>query len=106
MITEKQINENIKRVVDNYHPDKIILFGSYSNGQPDEDSDLDLIIIKNTDLPKQRRGRNIRKYLFGSFIPMDLKIYTPMEYDNDIMNPYSFLHTAIKNSLTLYERKK
>lgn len=105
MISKEKISEIVSKIVQFYSPDKVILFGSYANGQPDEDSDLDLLVIKNTDLPKQRRGWEIRKYLFGSLIPMDLIVYTPTEYNDDIMNPYSFLNGAMKNSLILYERK-
>jgi predicted nucleotidyltransferase len=104
MIRKEKISEIVNKIVQNYAPEKVILFGSYANGTPNEDSDLDLIVIKNTDLPKQSRGRVLRKYLFGSFIPMDLKVYTPSEFNNDLLNPYSFLYSAMKNSTTLYER--
>jgi predicted nucleotidyltransferase len=52
--------------VKNVHPDKVILFGSYANGNPGEDSDLDLLVIK--DMPQKRiqRGCEIRKYLRGA----------------------------------------
>jgi|ERR1035437_561460 predicted nucleotidyltransferase len=105
MISKEKISEIVNKIVHVYGPDKVILFGSYANGEPTEDSDIDLIIIKNTSLPKQKRGLEIRKYLFGSLVPMDLKIYTPTEYSSEIKNPYSFLNAAMKNSQTLYERK-
>ena len=104
MIKNEKISEIVNKIVQYYAPDKVILFGSYANGTPNEDSDLDLIVIKNTDLPKQSRGREIRKYLFGSLVPMDLKVYTPSEFNDDMLNPYSFLSAAMKNSSTLYER--
>jgi len=36
------------------NPDKIILFGSYAYGIPNEDSDIDLFIFKDTDKSEQR----------------------------------------------------
>lgn len=51
MITQKQIEEIIKRIIDNYNPEKVIIFGSYAHDHPTEDSDLDLLVVKNTDLP-------------------------------------------------------
>ncbi|MBC8488332.1 MAG: nucleotidyltransferase domain-containing protein [Bacteroidetes bacterium] len=105
MITEKKIKEIVDKIISNYQPEKIILFGSYANGNPDMNSDLDLFIIKNTKTPKQKRGRELRKYLYGSLVPMDLKIYTPQEFNDELTNRYSFLFSAIKGSKTLYERK-
>jgi len=46
MITQAQIDEIKKRIVENFKPKKIILFGSYANGRLTEDSDLDLLITK------------------------------------------------------------
>jgi len=104
MITEKKIEEIISKIIRNYDPDKIILFGSYAKGTANEDSDLDLIIVKHTDTPKHKRGREVRKFLLGSMIPIDLKIYTPDEFENEKDSGFSFLNTAIKDSLIVYER--
>jgi len=41
MISEIQIKEIVKKIVDNYHPDKIILFGSYAYETPTKDSDAE-----------------------------------------------------------------
>ncbi|NCO54072.1 MAG: hypothetical protein COS14_13180 [Bacteroidetes bacterium CG02_land_8_20_14_3_00_31_25] len=105
MITGEKISDIVNKIVLFYNPNKIILFGSYAKGYANEDSDLDLIIIKDTDLPKQRRGREIRKYLFGSLVPMDIKVYTQNEFNQDISNPYSFIYEAIKDAKVLYEIK-
>jgi predicted nucleotidyltransferase len=58
LITKDQINQIVATIVKSVHPDKVILFGSYANGNPGEDSDLDLLVIK--DMPQ------IRKYLRGA----------------------------------------
>jgi predicted nucleotidyltransferase len=53
MIKNKSINDLVSQIVDKiireYQPKKIILFGSYAYGEPNEDSDIDLLIVKNTD---------------------------------------------------------
>ena len=105
MISKSKISDIVKKIAENYCPDKIILFGSYANGTAEEDSDLDFIIIKNTRLPKQKRGREVRRFLLGSMVPINLKIYTPNEFNSEIKLGYSFLNSAIKNSVVLYERK-
>jgi predicted nucleotidyltransferase len=105
MITNQLIDNISKMIVQKVNPEKIILFGSYANGTFNEDSDLDLIIIKDTNLPKHKRGTEIRKYYFGHATPMDIKVYTPEEYVLEQKNQYSFLSSALKSSKTLYERK-
>ena len=40
--------EIVDRLVAEYSPERVILFGSYAYGNPDADSDIDLLIIKNT----------------------------------------------------------
>lgn len=104
MINKTKISDIVSKIAKNYDPDKIILFGSYANNTANEDSDLDFIIVKNTDVPKQRRGRDVRRYLLGAMVPIDLKIYTPKEFEKECHSEFSFLHSAIKNSVVLYER--
>ena len=54
------------------NPDKIILFGSYAYGTPTEDSDLDLLIIKNDIKDKWEEKAKIRKALKSLKIPKDI----------------------------------
>jgi len=104
MIETAKINDIVSRIATNFNPDKIILFGSYANGNPDNDSDLDLLIIKDTDLPRHRRSFDIQKLLIGSMIPMDILVYTNQEFEQEKNEKYSFLNSAIKSSKILYER--
>ena len=55
MIDSNIINEITTRIASKFNPDKIILFGSYANGTQTDNSDLDLLIIQETDLPPQKR---------------------------------------------------
>ncbi len=105
MIATTTMNEIITKIVSLFNPDKIILFGSYAAGNPTEGSDIDLLIIKDTDLPKHKRSFDIQKSLIGSMIPMDILVYTQKEFENEKNEKFSFLHSAIKTSKLLYERK-
>jgi predicted nucleotidyltransferase len=105
MIEAKKIDDIVYRIATKFDPDKIILFGSYASGNPTDDSDIDLLIIKETDLPRHRRSFDIQKSLIGSMIPMDILVYTNKEFENEKDEKYSFLNTAIKTSKLLYERK-
>jgi uncharacterized protein len=105
MIETRQINDIVNRIAINYKPEKIILFGSYARGNFNEDSDLDFILIKDTNEPKHKRGLEVRKLFYGLPVPMDFKIYTATEFSKELSNQYSFLSSAIKESKVLYERK-
>jgi uncharacterized protein len=105
MIANGQVNEIVTKIARNYKPDRIILFGSNAMGNSNEDSDLDFILIKDTGLPKHKRGLEVRKLFYGLPVPMDLKIYSSQEFQVEQSNKYSFLNSALKNSKTLYERK-
>ena len=105
MISQNKIDDIVNKIAQNYNPEKILLFGSYANGQPNDESDLDFIIIKDTDKPRHKRGREVRKFLIGSMVPIDLKIYTPGEFESEQKSGYSFLSSIIKGTKLLYERK-
>jgi uncharacterized protein len=105
MVQQSKINEIVERIVQKFNPEKVILFGSYASGKARDDSDVDLLIITETDLPKQRRSFEIQKSLIGSKIPMDILVYTQKEFETDTQEKYSFLYSAIKQSKILYERK-
>ncbi len=104
MIETKRIDDIVKRIAIKFNPDKIILFGSYAAGNPNSDSDIDLLIIKDTDLPRHKRSFDIQKLLIGSMIPMDILVYTTKEFEQEKKEKSSFLYSAIKTSKILYER--
>ncbi len=46
----------VERIVQELHPEKIILFGSYANGNPTPDSDVDLLVIMETDQARMEKS--------------------------------------------------
>lgn len=104
MISKNKINEIIRNIVLNFNPDKIILFGSYASGNPTNDSDSDLLVIKDSILPRHRRANEIRKALIGSMVPMDILVYTPGEFESEKAIQFSFLNSALKNAKLLYDQ--
>jgi len=105
MIDSRQIKEIVNRIALNYNPERIILFGSYANGNFTEDSDLDFILIKDTAIPRNKRGLEVRRLFYGLPVAMDFKIYTSSEFNAELNDRYSFLSSVIKDRKLLYERK-
>lgn len=104
MISPDNIRSLVDKIVTTYQPDKIMLFGSYATGQATNDSDVDLLIIKDTGIPRHQRGREVRRFLYGLKIPMDIVVATPQELEQSRLQPYSFLATALHSAKTVYER--
>jgi predicted nucleotidyltransferase len=104
MIEQNKITDIINKIINGYNPDKIILFGSYANGNPNEDSDLDLFVIKDSELLRPQRAMFVRKMLAGAMVPIDLIIYTPKEIEETIENKYSFVFEVMNTGKILYER--
>lgn len=52
MVDERRIAELSERIVQEFQPERIILFGSYAYGQPRPDSDVDLLVV----LPFEGKG--------------------------------------------------
>ena len=53
----------VDKIISEYKPKKIILFGSYAYGTPTEDSDIDLLIVKDTDERPIDRWVEVKKIL-------------------------------------------
>ena len=104
MIELNKINEIIEKIKERFNPDKIILFGSYANGTANEDSDLDLLIVKDTEMPRHKRNIEIRKSLIGSKMPMDILVYTKEEFEYEKKDMFSFVSKIFPTSKIVYER--
>ena len=104
MIEKDKISEIVNKIAFGYNPDKIILFGSYASGNQNEDSDLDLFVIKDSDLPRPQKTVQVRKMLYGSMVPIDLIIYTPKEIEDSKENKQGFVFEVLHTGKTLYER--
>ena len=81
MLTQEQIYEIIEEIVQHFKPQKVILFGSYANGTPTEESDLDLLIVKDSNIPSRLQNRKVRKLLSGWKVPMDVMVKSAEEFE-------------------------
>lgn len=98
-----EIQEVAETIIAGYQPSKIILFGSYAKGNATESSDLDLLIIKETDEPRHRRAVSVRKLFRVQPCSMDILVYTKQEYE-DMLNYKSLMpYIATKEGKVLYE---
>lgn len=83
MDSPKGFERLVRKIVEEFEPERILIFGSYASGQAGPDSDLDIVIIKESgDRPMLRR-RKVLELLKGSGIPKDIFVLTPGEFEED-----------------------
>ena len=99
------INTIVQKVVEGAKPEQVVLFGSFAAGTQGEDSDIDLLIIKDTSLRRDERDREIRSFLKDVIYPMDIFVYTPNEVNHLKNLPNSFLNKILATGKTIYERR-
>lgn len=105
-----EVRSIVRQVTDwlarSYAPEKIVLFGSCLSGYIDEESDVDLLIIKETPLPFHRRGGEVRALLrpLRLSLPMDIIVLTPQELDDQLKRGNVFLEQIIREGEVLFER--
>ncbi|MCL1811305.1 MAG: nucleotidyltransferase domain-containing protein [Methanomassiliicoccaceae archaeon] len=76
-------------------PILMIVFGSVAKGTAGDDSDLDLILIKESDESRLIRSAKARMALKGSNIPIDIIVFTPEEFEEELSNEYSLVYEAM-----------
>jgi predicted nucleotidyltransferase len=101
-IPEEIIRELISRIAKQFQPKRIILFGSYAYGKPRPESDVDLLVVMDTDLRESEQALRIRQHvkpLFG----VDILVYTPSRLDQRLEWGDSFLKEITEKGLVMYE---
>src|SRR5216683_5076384 len=92
-----------RRIAERFHPERIILFGSYAYGKPHEESDVDLLVIMRT---KNAIDQSIRISLaFELEFSLDLIVRTPWQIERGLKDDNWFLREIIEKGKVLYEAR-
>ncbi|RLT38999.1 MAG: nucleotidyltransferase domain-containing protein [Chloroflexi bacterium] len=94
----------VERLVANLSPKKIILFGSYAYGTPTSDSDVDLLVILDTNASNRDRFALVSRLLYPRSFPVDILVKTPDEIDQALENANPFIADILASGRILYER--
>ena len=102
--TKKLIHDITEKIVKEYNPKKIILFGSYAYGEPTEDSDIDLLVIKNTNETPMQRWIRLRRLLMTPDVMISITpfVYTEKELDERRKIRDFFIEEILKKGVVLY----
>jgi predicted nucleotidyltransferase len=76
-----KIENMVRRIVEKFHPQKVILFGSHARGTAGPDSDVDLLVVMAVTGSKRKQAVQIDLALADRDLPLDLIVITPEELD-------------------------
>lgn len=101
-----QLLPYLKLLADQFHPEKIILFGSYAYGQPDQESDVDLLVVKTIAKSSVSERREILKAWrplrwAGKPLAFELLVVSPLEHEARLSEGGCFYSTIARRGVLL-----
>ena len=100
---QNKLDSITKKIVKNYKPEKIILFGSVAREEAKKDSDIDLFIIKKTNEKRRHRAFQVGKLFLPRDFALDVIVYTPKEVKDSYENNF-FIREIINHGKTIYQK--
>lgn len=102
-ITEATLTEITRRLVATYQPEQVVLFGSHAWGEPDESSDVDLLVVVSESAePAYRRASAGYRSLFGLGVPCDVWVRTREEVLREAPLSTTLTHKIIREGRVLH----
>lgn len=102
MVSFNEIEDVATKIGRHINAEAVILFGSYARSQPGRHSDVDLLVIAESDLPRQERSRELHLIFKPYPFPMDILVYTPKEVEEESEFELSFISTVLREGKKLY----
>jgi predicted nucleotidyltransferase len=99
-----EIDAMVQRIVEQFNPLKVILFGSYARGAVTRDSDVDLLIVMEVNGSKRKQATQIDLALSQRELPLDLIVVSPEEFERyrDVIG--HIVYPVAREGKVLYER--
>jgi len=96
----------LRVLVEQFKPQQVILFGSYAYGRPGEDSDVDLLVVKDLDESVLKDKVRIRRAWWSMprrepLLPFDLILVSPQRHRERLENAGGFYDEIIRGGLKL-----
>lgn len=99
------IEEIVKRIVNNFDPQKIILFGSQARGTMNRHSDVDILVVMDDGIDTEETALEIMRAKNGVMVGTDIVVTTPTEIEQRGNVCGFVLYYALKEGVVLYERR-
>lgn len=103
-VIEKTIDQMVRRIAEEFHPDRVILFGSHARGSADSDSDVDLLVVMPVSESKRSSQLEIRRALREIRMPVDIIVTTPEDFEWRHKVAGTIEYPAVKEGKLVYAR--
>lgn len=94
----------VQRILEVGHPEAIILFGSTARHDAGPDSDVDILVIEDTTLPRTHRARRYELALRPRPVPVDIVVRTHEEVLQDLNAGMPFMVDVIREGEIVHGR--
>ena len=101
---EAALQEMVRRIVERFDPEMVVLFGSYARGNPGPDSDVDLLVVMDFEGSKRAKQVDIGVALHDIRVPKDIIVATPDEIERYRDISGTIIRPALQEGRTLYQR--
>jgi predicted nucleotidyltransferase len=103
---EWQIQRMVRRIVAQFHPERVILFGSQARGEAGPDSDVDLLVVMPVKVSRRRQKQvDIRVALHDIPVPKDIIVTSPEDFAWRKEVVGTIEHPAAREGKVLYARE-
>ncbi|MBI3319955.1 MAG: nucleotidyltransferase domain-containing protein [Candidatus Omnitrophica bacterium] len=103
-VVNTQIRQMVKRIVERFDPEQVILFGSHARGEAGPDSDVDLLVVMPVEGSKREKRIAIGVSLSEFGVPLDVVLSTPKELESRRRIPGTIERPAVQEGQVLYAR--
>ncbi|MFQ5852798.1 MAG: nucleotidyltransferase domain-containing protein [Candidatus Binatia bacterium] len=101
-VTLEDIQGIVQQIVERFRPQKVILFGSYAHGTPMVDSDVDLLVVMDTDENPLHTAAHISAAIDHPF-PLDILVLRPSDLAAALEEKNVFETELIRQGVVLHE---
>lgn len=99
---QREIRRMVDRIVRQFHPERVILFGSHARGEAGPDSDVDLLVVMPFQGLKHRKQVEIRMALQDTRLPVDIIVTSPEDFAWRQKVVGTIEYPAVKEGIVLY----
>ena len=104
MNSDTVVSTMVERIVGQFRPTRVLLFGSRARGTASGSSDVDLLVVMS-DVPDKRRAAvEIRRALRDLPASKDIVVVTPDDIASRGHVVGTVLHAALRDGTVVYER--